>query len=499
MRFSLPISRASIKTRLAPFDFFWALLTPLISLFVRDAQLLSFERLDEITVYWVVSVACAIVSFMAFRLQDGLASHFSVNDALDVVKAVTLATLLVLMVLFTLTRLEGIPRSTPFIQALLLGTGLVTARTFARMAQTSRNFVRRPPDIKSEHIVMIGAGQLTLLYLKLLDAYLPGQHRVIGILDEKAHLTGRKVAGTPIVGPPGHLASLIGEYAVHGVPINRVLVGGDPDIISEFALKEVQRVCSQQRIRLEYVPELMGLWALQSPPLVLDSDTEETSPVRLPVYLGVKPVLDFTLALTLITILSPIFLLASGLVLIDLGAPVLFWQQRLGKNGRTFLLHKFRTLRPPTDWRGRTIPHENRISAIGRFMRKTRLDELPQLLNVVVGEMAVVGPRPLLPEDQPRKFTMRLLVRPGITGWAQVNGGKLLSAEEKQPLDEWYVRNASLWLDVRILLSTIRVVFFGERRSDPLVLPQAAPPIISTEDASAQDHRAAAESYKRAG
>jgi lipopolysaccharide/colanic/teichoic acid biosynthesis glycosyltransferase len=87
------------------------------------------------------------------------------------------------------------------------------------------------------------------------------------------------------------------------------------------------------------------------------------------------------------------------------------------------------------------------------------------LFNVVVGEMAVVGPRALLPEDQPRKFGIRLLVRPGITGWAQVNGGKLLTAEEKQPLDEWYVRNASLWLDLRILLATIGVIFFGERRS----------------------------------
>jgi lipopolysaccharide/colanic/teichoic acid biosynthesis glycosyltransferase len=465
MRFKLPSSRASLKARVASFDLFWALVTPPAAIFLRDVQIFAFDRIQDVALYWAVSVVCSILAFMVFRLQDGLAGHFSVNDGLDVIKAVILATLLVLLVIFTLTRLDGIPRSTPLIHALLLGAGLVAARTVASIAETGQNLVRRPPDISSDHIVMIGAGQLTLLYLRLLDAYLPGQHRVIGILDEKAHLSGRKVAGAPIVGPPQQLAPLIAEYALHGIRINRVVIGGDPDLLSDHALKEVQRVCDHEEIRLEFVPQLMGLWAAESPALAGQLEDAEAPPLELPRYLKVKPVIDFVVALGLILVLSPLYLLAALLVLLDVGAPVLFWQQRLGKNGRTFLLHKFRTLRPPSDWQGRPIPQAGRISAIGRFLRKTRLDELPQLFNVVVGEMAVVGPRALLPEDQPRKFGIRLLVRPGITGWAQVNGGKLLTAEEKQPLDEWYVRNASLWLDLRILLATIGVIFFGERRS----------------------------------
>jgi lipopolysaccharide/colanic/teichoic acid biosynthesis glycosyltransferase len=465
MRFKSPSSRASLKTRVAPFDLFWALVTPPAALFLRDVQILSFDRVTDISLYWAVSVVCSVLAFMAFRLQDGLASHFSVNDALDVVKAVVAATLLVLLILFTLTRLGGIPRSTPLIHALVLITGLLAARTVAVVADTGQNFVRRPPDISSDHIMMIGAGQLTLLYLRLLDAYLPGQHRVIGILDEKRRLSGRKLAGTPIVGPPQQLGPLIAEYALHGVRINRVLIGGDPDVLSESALKEVQRVCDHEVIRLEFVPELMGLWTSERPGLATPVEAALYSDVHLPRYLRVKPALDFAVALTLILVLSPLYLLAAGLVLFDLGPPVLFWQQRLGENGRTFLLHKFRTLQPPADWQGHAISPERRLSAVGRFLRKTRLDELPQLFNVVVGEMAVVGPRPLLPEDQPRNFGIRLLVRPGITGWAQVNGGKLLTAEEKQPLDDWYVRHASLWLDLRILLATIAVMLFGERRS----------------------------------
>jgi hypothetical protein len=118
------------------------------------------------------------------------------------------------------------------------------------------------------------------------------------------------------------------------------------------------------------------------------------------------------------------------------------------------------------DRRDRRIPDEKRSSAIGRFLRRTRFDELPQLYNILVGEMSFVGPRPLLPEDQPDGDMTRLLVRPGLTGWAQINGGRDLSVKDKTALDVWYVKNASLWLDVKILLQT--VVRFGrvERPED---------------------------------
>ena len=126
------------------------------------------------------------------------------------------------------------------------------------------------------------------------------------------------------------------------------------------------------------------------------------------------------------------------------GLPVLFWQQRIGQGGRRSVLQKFRSLRPPFDWRGQRVADRQKLSFIGRLLRQTRLDELPQLLNVLVGDMALIGPRPLLPEDQPANPATRLMVRPGITGWAQVNGGKFLTPEEKDQYDEFYIRNASL-------------------------------------------------------
>jgi lipopolysaccharide/colanic/teichoic acid biosynthesis glycosyltransferase len=120
-------------------------------------------------------------------------------------------------------------------------------------------------------------------------------------------------------------------------------------------------------------------------------------------------------------------------------------------------------MQSPFDRLGETLPETRRLSAIGHLLRKTGLDELPQLLNVLVGEMSLVGPRPLLPEDQPANPAIRLMVRPGITGWAQVNGGKQITSEEKDGLDEWYIRNASPLLDLRVLLLTCRYIFVGNR------------------------------------
>jgi lipopolysaccharide/colanic/teichoic acid biosynthesis glycosyltransferase len=174
-----------------------------------------------------------------------------------------------------------------------------------------------------------------------------------------------------------------------------------------------------------------------------------------------KRVIDLILGIVLFVMLFPVLLIVAFLVLVMLGSPVLFRQTRPGRNARPFELIKFRTMTDEKDAKGELLPDSQRLSAFGRMLRATSLDELPELWNVLKGDMSLVGPRPLLMEYldlYTSKQSRRHEVRPGITGWAQVSGRNALSWEDKFALDVWYVDNQSLWLDLKILLMTIMKV-----------------------------------------
>ncbi|PIX10191.1 MAG: lipid carrier--UDP-N-acetylgalactosaminyltransferase [Flavobacteriaceae bacterium CG_4_8_14_3_um_filter_34_10] len=178
-----------------------------------------------------------------------------------------------------------------------------------------------------------------------------------------------------------------------------------------------------------------------------------------------KPLLDFTAALTGILLLSPIFLLVTlGLFVSNNGKPF-FFQLRPGKDGKIFKIVKFKTMNDKKDHEGNVLPDAKRLTKIGSFVRKTSLDELPQLFNVLKGEMSLVGPRPLLPEYLPlysEEQNRRHEVKPGITGWAQVNGRNAISWEDKFKYDVWYVNNVRFLVDMNILFLTIKKVLGSE-------------------------------------
>ncbi|WP_256364521.1 sugar transferase [Paenibacillus sp. 32O-W] len=168
--------------------------------------------------------------------------------------------------------------------------------------------------------------------------------------------------------------------------------------------------------------------------------------------------MDLAVCVPAVIALLPVYAAVALLVRLKLGSPVLFRQQRPGLYGRPFHVLKFRTMTDATDAEGRPLPDEVRLTPFGQLLRKLSLDELPQLFNVIRGDMSLVGPRPLLmeylqlyTEEQAKRHD----VRPGITGWAQVNGRNAVSWEEKFRLDVWYVRNRSLALDLRILVRTV--------------------------------------------
>ena len=171
-----------------------------------------------------------------------------------------------------------------------------------------------------------------------------------------------------------------------------------------------------------------------------------------------KRCFDFVVALAGLVVLSPLLLAIVALVRWRLGSPVLFRQQRPGLGGRPFTLVKFRTMTDARSADGAAAPDAQRLTAFGRFLRSTSLDELPELYNVLIGDMSLVGPRPLLTEYLPlynAHQRRRHEVRPGITGWAQVNGRNAITWERKFDLDVWYVDNASFWLDLKILWLTL--------------------------------------------
>ena len=179
---------------------------------------------------------------------------------------------------------------------------------------------------------------------------------------------------------------------------------------------------------------------------------------------------DFIFAFLGFIILSPILFFISGTIYFKMGAPIIFKYQRPGLHGKLFTFYKFRTMTNQVDKDGNLLSDEERLTNLGTFLRKTSLDELPSFWNVLKGEMSLVGPRPLLMEYLPLYSVEQMRrheVKPGITGWAQINGRNAISWEGKFKLDAWYVDNQSFWLDLKILLITIWKVIKGEGISYP--------------------------------
>lgn len=178
-----------------------------------------------------------------------------------------------------------------------------------------------------------------------------------------------------------------------------------------------------------------------------------------------KRIFDIGISLFLLILFSPVIVMLSIIIGNKLGHPVIFKQERPGLHGSPFLMYKFRSMKNSYDKDGTLLVDSDRLTEFGKTLRRSSLDELLGLWNVLKGDMSLVGPRPLLVEYLPlynARQSMRHRVRPGITGWAQVNGRNAISWEEKFELDVWYVENRSIWLDIKILLLTVKKVFVRE-------------------------------------
>jgi sugar transferase EpsL len=194
----------------------------------------------------------------------------------------------------------------------------------------------------------------------------------------------------------------------------------------------------------------------------------------------IKRLFDILGSAAILILLSPLLLVVAAAVLVFLGTPVLFAQERPGLRGKIFRIHKFRTMTGERGPDGSLLTDAQRLTRFGRFLRASSLDELPEFWNVLRGDMSIVGPRPLLASYLERytcEESRRHSVRPGVTGWAQVNGRNATGWEDRLRLDVWYVDNRSLWLDLRILYRTVSIVLNREGINSPLAatMPELRP------------------------
>jgi lipopolysaccharide/colanic/teichoic acid biosynthesis glycosyltransferase len=457
----------------------------LMALILRDNFETSIEHLEALAPYLIVSLLVAGVIFPTFGAYRALWRFASLGDVLLVVSAALATVFGAVAVGFSFNRLSGVPRSLPILQALLVVALLGGARLLAMLVGHERRWPAAPAPLPSadalrpKTTLVVGLGRLTDLYLRCVAELAADRVRVAGILTENERQIGCSVHGVPVLGGPEAITETIRTLDVHGVVVDSVVVTRELEAFSPAAREALSALEKDGRARVEFLAERMGLalysdveeetapHSAEAPAdretalLSLDDDELERL-ARRPIWRA-KRAVDIVLAAILLTLCAPLMILVSIGVALDIGLPVTFWQQRPGLRGRSFELRKFRSMRAAFDPGGRRIADEARLSSLGLFLRRSRLDELPQLLNILRGEMSFVGPRPLLPKDQPTDLSGRLLVRPGLTGWAQVKGGREISIADKTALDLWYVRNASLSLDALVLLHTAAIVLFGER------------------------------------
>ncbi len=447
------------------------------ALLIRENFWVSEAKLLALVPYALISSAGAMIGYLAFGTHRSVWRFVALPDLMRITKAITLGLAIAVIIVFMLTRLEGVPRSLPIIHWGLSIVFLVAVRHMARLLRRSvTQRLHKSDNTVQTHALVVGLTQVAELYLRCVKDLADQDMSVVGILDEDPALRGRTLDDCRTIGVPADLPRILAEYNIHGIEISKVVLAMPFEDLSDLSRQVLLRYERSGVVELDFFHERLGFNtkpptdAKQRPVDGADTTVQATDGVN-DNYRGVgwslpfrvaKRTIDTLGAAMALALLAPLFAVVSVLVLIDLGRPLTFWQMRPGKGGRSFRVYKFRTMSAGHDEHGRVRPDDQRISRIGAFLRRTRLDELPQIFNILIGDMSFVGPRPLLPIYQPREQALRLSVRPGLTGWAQINGGNDLSAADKAALDLWYLKRASLWLDLKIMIWTVGFLVVGD-------------------------------------
>ena len=472
-------------------DVYLIVLATLAASMIRDNFDFTADKVQIILPYLGWTVVSAVVVLPATRLSRSIWRFSSLIDYARTIPAVIAIVLGAVAIGFLFNRLDNVARALPILKGILMVVMLVGARVAFRLYHARRRdrpkLLETPVGGGGKSILVVGINRIAELYLQSVKEFAAGKIRVAGLIGRTDRHTGRLLQSVPVLGIPEDLVTILNELAVRGIAVDRIVVTTAIENLSPEARGILLDIERDSNITLDFFGERMLLdhrHGVSEPvsdtmgtvqpadnadpsgggdasAFVIDNATLETLSRQR--YWMAKRLMDIVAALVLLVVLSPLFVIVGLLVVVDIGWPVTFWQQRPGLGGYNFKLYKFRTMAAAHDKLGNRIADGQRLSAIGMFLRRTRLDELPQILHILFGEMSFVGPRPLLPVDQSPAHVARLLVRPGMTDWAQVKGGRGISATDKAALDIWYVNNASLRLDLNILLNTVPMVVVGER------------------------------------
>lgn len=446
----------SVQNLLLAFDAAIAVATPYAAIILRDWMNGEHVYDPAFLAYATTSAAVSFGSLCAARAFRIDWRFFSFSDAVKWSFLITLGVAAGLFAGFLADRLDSVARSVPFIHLLMQAGLTIGVRAFGGRFPGSQPAAQR---MRPASVLVLGCNATADVYLRAVDNLSHGTMEVAGLLTDDPTMVGCTFRGRKIIGVYAHLQEAIATLKVHGQEISRIVVAAAADDMTPEARATLNRVRTAMGLPVVNIYELFSTATHDQPE---DNTLYESQFETLGLYWAFRRAFDLVGAAALLVLLSPLFGIVAAAVWLDLGSPVIFWQRRLGRSGRSFTVYKFRTMRHATAPDGSTLPDHARVSALGHALRSTRLDELPQLLNIMLGHMSFIGPRPLLPVDQPNEVAQRLSLRPGLTGWAQVTGGVLVDPEDKRALDLWYVIHANLWIDVKIVFKTVAMLFRGD-------------------------------------
>ena len=423
--------------------------------------------------YLAISAITSLLAYSLVGLNRRSTLHASKSDVLSIAVVAMIGPLIALTITFLSNRSEDVARSIPVFQTLLVFMGLVGLRVFTRFFLAKLLVFRRTQaaererlsasgtigqkPLASSKILVVGQARNVANYLRALETVHGAHFEVAGILVSEQGLAGCSIRGAAILGHPDDLAAVIDTLKTRGINISQVVVANGAASLAA----SVSEYLAASNIAMFDFDDLFLESEGQSTPADDRPRAYElkAGPRR---YAPFKRAIDIVISGIGLILSLPFMLMTAVLVRFMLGTPVLFWQWRPGLHGRPFRLIKFRSMRNPLGRHGEILSDQARLGVFGRMLRRSRFDELPQLFNILIGEMSLIGPRPLI-EAQQEKYGPRLGVRPGLSGWAQVHGGHLVSDEQKLAMDLWYVDRSSFWLDIKILVLTVRVIVWGDQ------------------------------------